>query len=236
MKKRFLLLTGLFILTSLSASAQCTFVLPANTVIIQNDTVLVHCGVFPTKSYLICGEWTVTDSSSCTSDIHYYLDDMAHLTIDSGSAGSLAFISAYVKSTATYDANFSFRADTVYYTNGSSIEDTLGLIAAIDLGCVDFDYSLIGGNPCSLTSNSKPAYENLFSLFPNPASGQFSIEFAAGITPFQIQVQDMNGKIVFEKSGAEKSFQLNSSQWPSGIYSVHIYVEGRMASKRLVIQ
>ncbi len=80
--------------------------------------------------------------------------------------------------------------------------------------------------------------ENLFSLYPNPASSSLNIKMSDyNSTVKEIAIYDMEGKIVKTVSGAldTKTYQLDVSSLSSGFYLVRIQTDTAFFVERLVV-
>ena len=72
------------------------------------------------------------------------------------------------------------------------------------------------------------------SVFPNPASGNFIIEFGKTIRQGDIEIKDILGNTVFAETISNRS-QFSCENLPAGIFLVMVTDEnGRRASKRIV--
>lgn len=69
------------------------------------------------------------------------------------------------------------------------------------------------------TSAYPLAFEEEFSLYPNPTDGKINISGLNGITGYNIQVMDVSGKILLNRS---LSSEINLDHLQSGIYFVRI--------------
>jgi len=72
-----------------------------------------------------------------------------------------------------------------------------------------------------------------FSIFPNPANGNVTIE-GAGLN--RVEIYDVQGRRLAEYNNVKGNLQTNVSKYESGIYFVKMYSENnQMITKRLVI-
>jgi hypothetical protein len=81
------------------------------------------------------------------------------------------------------------------------------------------------GNSEDHQSTSAPSYDNLISIYPNPNTGNATINLIdAGIMTMQLKVYDVNGRLVFEdrvEDMAGKNYELNV-ELKSGMYFVEV--------------
>jgi hypothetical protein len=73
-----------------------------------------------------------------------------------------------------------------------------------------------------------------FNLYPNPCSTTLNIN-AASLTSSVIRVTDMSGKLLLEQQPSRDNFQLNTSDFPNGVYLVSIAGEEGIALKKFVV-
>lgn len=94
------------------------------------------------------------------------------------------------------------------------------------------------GTTASLQSNSsnlKIAKADLdvsqdFQVYPNPATGAFTIQVAA---PSQVNIFDMNGKMVLEKS-VEEGFSVEGLK--AGLYMVVMHHEDKAVTRKILVR
>jgi uncharacterized repeat protein (TIGR01451 family) len=80
-----------------------------------------------------------------------------------------------------------------------------------------------------------------FSLYPNPTSGQFVIKFSQPAGEVRIRINDVRGKIIYEKKisgiGANNLLiPINFPSLDSGVYFIQVNTVGRVFMQKLVIQ
>lgn len=79
---------------------------------------------------------------------------------------------------------------------------------------------------------------NLFKIYPVPADDYLTIDISANPVDNSIGIQllDMEGKILFDKSGfSSNKFMLNTSVFKNGIYLLKIYSNTYLETQRVVI-
>jgi uncharacterized Ntn-hydrolase superfamily protein len=99
-------------------------------------------------------------------------------------------------------------------------------VEPIDSLQVLFDQWLIWTN-----IEKKPFIQpNRAKVFPNPANDviNIQIEKTTGISEFQIQILAMDGKVMKEVVYNDQSVQINTSDYPSGLYIYNVRSQGRM--------
>jgi hypothetical protein len=89
------------------------------------------------------------------------------------------------------------------------------------------------------TANSVVEFEdNIFSIFPSPASNQTSLQFESAHIPQSIQIFNATGQLMHtEKVLGRLQIQVNVSEYAKGIYTVRGRFEnGEEVSERLVVE
>jgi hypothetical protein len=76
--------------------------------------------------------------------------------------------------------------------------------------------TVIGG--VGLAENSLQKIE----VYPNPSKGDFSISGIKSESPFQLEVRDVHGKLVFENPNVSKEVNSFSLNVEDGIYFVNV--------------
>lgn len=79
-------------------------------------------------------------------------------------------------------------------------------------------YPSFGLSNCIVGINEQPNDISIISVFPNPASEITTVTNNSGNTQ-QLAISDMLGRVVFTNK-LETNLNLNTSQWPNGIYLV----------------
>jgi hypothetical protein len=75
--------------------------------------------------------------------------------------------------------------------------------------------------------------ENVLSLYPNPAKEQLLIQFSPDVQPKQIELYDLQGRLVRTQSKAFESIDM--SQLPAGTYTLRVTLEdGQTFSDKVV--
>ncbi len=88
----------------------------------------------------------------------------------------------------------------------------------------------------TLGLNSQDVSE-FVKLFPNPAKDQVTLDFGNEFESANVQMIDLAGKIVFEKSGiVNQRFHFDLGEYQSGVYSIRVFSDSKVALKKLIIQ
>ncbi|MCE3296684.1 MAG: hypothetical protein K0R65_2398, partial [Crocinitomicaceae bacterium] len=97
-------------------------------------------------------------------------------------------------------------------------------------------------NGCSATSSCTPVFlvgltaleQGGFTLYPNPGSGSFVVDFGKFLSGAELTILDASGKLVYENkqvSGESLPVEMNV---PAGVYFVHVYASGETTVLKLV--
>lgn len=73
------------------------------------------------------------------------------------------------------------------------------------------------------------------SVYPNPTNGELNILVDISTT-YQLQVLDLQGKVVIEKSRLNGATRLDISELSNGLYNVRVFTENNQISKRVILQ
>ncbi len=117
--------------------------------------------------------------------------------------------------------------------NGSSFTALVNGNYAVELtenGCVDTSTCVA----ITAVGVFESSFGNDLSIYPNPTSGNFSIDLGAEYESSMVSITDVSGKIVFTKSMAQSQVLNLSIEEPAGIYIVSIQAGDQKAIIRLV--
>ena len=130
---------------------------------------------------------------------------------------------------------------TVLWSNGMTDTSISGLpagdyevVVTDALGCETTQTYAVGAS----TNVNEIASLNAFDVYPNPATDivNISLDFDENKT-FQFSVISLIGEVVFQKTLTTNKFNhtLNTSDYSSGVYLIHIQTEDQVALKKLII-
>ena len=74
-----------------------------------------------------------------------------------------------------------------------------------------------------------------FSIFPNPSSGIFNIEFNFPEPQIEILVLDIYSRVVFQATTNNNEYQLDLSNYPNGIYNLQFIGSTQTSSFKIVL-
>lgn len=79
-------------------------------------------------------------------------------------------------------------------------------------------------------------YKSNFSIYPNPAKDNFTIDLNATKTG-QVQISDASGRLLYNKEFRGKNkLSINSSNWQKGIYLIQVIAESQVSTSKIVIE
>lgn len=223
-------------------NAQCTYTIPANTVIISNDTV-IDCSFIPGTNFLVCSGASLSMTGNSTCINHFYMEDASVVTFkDSLPGAPYGLFSFFIKGIAILDFNddspISFGIiDTLVYEPSALLIDTGSIFQYIHI-CqpVIFDYSqLPSGTPCVPTEVNGTKKQNDFAISPMPFSNELFIETATGVQPATVKIFDLTGRVleVFEISGVGRQ-QLSMKNTWTGAGFIQLFQNGKMVSRKMI--
>ena len=93
----------------------------------------------------------------------------------------------------------------------------------------------IDENGSVVSTNSFPFLPEI-SLYPNPCTEVLNIQLGTFESEKRITVLNSAGQEVYEKTTFDNEIQINEvSFWPSGVYLVHVEVEGHKVVRKVVV-
>lgn len=110
---------------------------------------------------------------------------------------------------------------------------------------VDLDFILeVAKGSLGAVSYFAKAFDNMatvenqqisFQILPNPAGDKVEIQhsFSGNV---QVQLTDLNGKVLLNQGFDRNKFQLNTTHFPNGIYLVQLIQNGKISTEKLIIQ
>ena len=90
-------------------------------------------------------------------------------------------------------------------------------------------------SPLENQNSSTNELEKKLSVFPNPFSDEIKILFSNLNDEIKLEIFDINGKIVIEKNIINQKEGINL-KLNSGIYFMHIEIDGELLVKKLIRQ
>ena len=106
-------------------------------------------------------------------------------------------------------------------------------------------YQSFGGNGGGSNALLAPAAGSVLAesdhaihLFPNPASDRVQVEIEKDFSTGRIKVLDLQGRLAWEQNLEEgvQDYVLQTEKWHSGIYFVHIQLDGAFFTEKLIVE
>ena len=88
-----------------------------------------------------------------------------------------------------------------------------------------------------LVNIGEDIFLNEISIFPNPSTGIFNIQFSSQIDRAQIEIRDIQGRIVIhEETIQSANYQLDLSKQPKGVYFIQIRNGEAVLNEKIIVQ
>lgn len=88
---------------------------------------------------------------------------------------------------------------------------------------------------CTTLGINETTTVNVFALYPNPATSNFTLELSSGFTTAKVQIFNTLGAMVYEQAINQSSTLINMNV-PAGIYFVKVSGQEKTLSQKLIIQ
>lgn len=108
------------------------------------------------------------------------------------------------------------------------------------------DYAvIIGLNGCSETSNcvnitgvstEKVTSKTMFSIYPNPTAGLFTVELEAINSPTTISIFDVLGQRILQQEIQNTTTQINLNEYSNGTYFIEINNQAAISVNKLILR
>ena len=205
------------------------FTLPAKQDTVENGVPFVPS---ETSEYMVLG----IDNNGCESSdtVQVTIFPNPHqIEIEQGLSGNL-FVNTTDPTTEWYldgdplnHTGFSFFYDEEPYCNGF-----YSVIHTDENNCQSFD-TLEITDACPDTANIESFNKVDFRVYPNPTESLINIEFES-FEERQIQLFDVQGKIIFEQKTNNQNISFDISSVEKGSYIVKIIQENRTGHARII--
>lgn len=124
--------------------------------------------------------------------------------------------------------------DFALTSDGGCIASGTGNVSPSQYAIEGFPYVLKvnADGYCSMEEQGEPLLKP-YCFFPNPVEDRLHMEFSPDVTPRQVELYDLQGRLVGVQNNGFESVEM--SQLPSGTYTLHIVMEdGTSYSDKLV--
>ena len=113
--------------------------------------------------------------------------------------------------------------------NQGDIDDRTDQTEAFD------EPSVTNFGSCILSTNE--FLESNFSVYPNPSNGQISLNMTTNLREGQIQILDINGRVVFAQDNLlEGTININASELATGVYLLQVSNQTISETTKLIIK
>jgi hypothetical protein len=144
---------------------------------------------------------------------------------------------AYADSGATIDyifVNGNTEANAEVIPTSCAVNGRRQVVLLSDLVLDSICFSNCGF--CTMTGLSKLESLNNFTIYPNPALEEITINGLGDVKEFQVSIYDSNGKLMLDKSILNnQSINLNGVLFSQGIYVVKIRSGNQVSTKKLML-
>lgn len=82
------------------------------------------------------------------------------------------------------------------------------------------------------TGINEAILENMFNLFPNPASKSVNINSSLEM---EVEIMDLSGQVVYKSENTGRSFEIETSSWKTGVYLVRAKTATGISVQKLVL-
>lgn len=126
-------------------------------------------------------------------------------------------------------------------TAGFSIQvDTNGVVTGASVDGVDGAYTSLGGdvgNPGNLppTFSIDEFLLNNIDLYPNPANKVVFVGTESNVAKV-VEVRSMTGATLAHMESTAKTVEINVKQLPAGVYIITLEMDGKAASRKLIVE
>jgi hypothetical protein len=89
----------------------------------------------------------------------------------------------------------------------------------------------------TFTGIDEPVKHHFFEVYPNPASGEITLELQQGLASVMVEIHDMQGRLMYQNrefSGGKT--KLSMMPFSKGYYLIKVDAEGKSYYRKLVIQ
>lgn len=127
--------------------------------------------------------------------------------------------------------------------NGQPIKDSTGQILIIK-NHAKGSYTVTVTNPangCTTTSDSTtgvrqlPEINDQLNIYPNPTSGQFTIELSGNQNGYVVEVFNVLGELVYQSASIHSQKIINLNHQPDGMYFVYLKSDNRVEVEKLLL-
>lgn len=143
--------------------------------------------------------------------------------------GQFLYNHTYRITRGTWNDFCSYKQFSMTITPTKGLNGQTTMVIAEDDNAPDFSYMAQNQQQGGITADTE------LSIYPNPSNGVFTIELSKD-TKTSIEVYDVLGKMVksYEQNGLKSTLDL--SGYPKGIYMVKMISDGKLSSKKIILE
>ncbi len=118
----------------------------------------------------------------------------------------------------------------------------LNVTSATSFTLMDYAYNSIPNQPILAgqtvaTGVNENSFASLIHLYPNPANNHLTIALGSNNKNVEVTIADITGKIIYSTIERDKQrIEVNTQNFATGIYVVHIQSADFIATKKLIIE
>ncbi len=143
--------------------------------------------------------------------------------------GTEATLQAYSYDLSAFSSESSIMFRFVFHSDSDQFENKVGVILDKD-GVILDNFGIEG-----VTLDIQDFSTNSISIYPNPSKNIFNIDLNS-INEFKFEVFDITGKVVIDKNKiSNNTYQLDMSQFSSGMYFIDITTNDIEVTKKLIL-
>ena len=75
-----------------------------------------------------------------------------------------------------------------------------------------------------------------FTVYPNPNDGNFTVKVSGDVQPFTLEIFNDKGRLIETIRGKNEVININETKFVQGAYFVRIYMGGKTAVRKIVVQ
>jgi len=79
-------------------------------------------------------------------------------------------------------------------------------------------------------------FDLVITLYPNPAKIHVTIDLGLNNKLVEIEIIDMNGKMVCAKTASSQQIEIDTKEFVEGVYIVRLRAENYLVTKKLIIE
>lgn len=137
-------------------------------------------------------------------------------------------VTSFLFPDSIYDANFSL---TAYDSNANPMAENYQALGH------ESWYATVSNTIPTTRDQSKVEDSPIFSIFPNPSNGMFSIQAeGARRSGFHYSLYDLKGKEMIQGQFRSNSMEIDATFLPKGLYLLQIKAQQAQIVKRILIQ